>query len=254
MIKLTGVSILFFCLSSCNAQQKNTEKLSPISHERFTTLLQKHVSDGGLVDYQGFESERKALTTYLDLIQSTEPNDTWTKEEEIAYWINAYNAFTIELVLKHYPVKSIKDIGSSIQVPFVNTPWDIKFIEIGGETYDLNNIEHGILRDKWEEPRVHFALNCASYSCPRLRNEAFDAKKLDEQLDDQARQFINDSFRNEISQKNAQLSKIFSWFRGDFKNVMPVRAFINLYADVKIEKDTEIEYKDYDWQLNDIKR
>ncbi|MFY0605722.1 MAG: DUF547 domain-containing protein [Cyclobacteriaceae bacterium] len=251
MLRPIYLILLLACVSSCNAQRGQTESLAPITHEKFTELLQKHVSDQGMVDYQGFEAERKSLTAYLDLIRSTAPNKTWTKEEEIAYWINAYNAFTIELVLRHYPVNSIKDIGNSIQIPFVNTPWDIKFIEIGGETYDLNNIEHSILRDKWEEPRVHFALNCASYSCPILRNEAYEADVLDQQLDEQAALFINDDFRNDITSDQANLSKIFSWFSGDFNNVMPVVDFINQYADVKITDDTEIDYKDYDWRLND---
>jgi len=210
------------------------------------------VDEDGFVDYAGLQSERDELKSYLTLLESTSPNSDWSEEEQMAYWINVYNAFTLEIVLRHYPVESIKDIGSEIQIPFVNTPWDVKFINIGGEEYDLNNIEHGILRQQWEDPRIHFAINCASYSCPRLRNEAFTADKLEEQLEEQAEAFINDDFRNDITEESVVLSKIFSWFSGDFKKKMPVRDFINQYADVKISEDADIEYKDYDWRLNDV--
>ena len=241
----------FILIISCNSVKSDIAEGKPVSHELFDGLLKKHVGEDGFVDYKGFQKDRKQLQKYLDLLQSTAPGSSWSKEEEIAYWINVYNAFTIELVLKHYPVESIKDIGSSIQIPFVNTPWDIKFIEIGGETYDLNNVEHSILRKKWEEPRIHFAVNCASYSCPVLRSEAYTAEKLEAQLDDQAKRFINDDFRNEITKERARLSKIFDWFSGDFKNVMSVKDFINQYADVKITSDTDISYKEYDWRLNE---
>lgn len=250
-MKYITVLLSLFVLLSCNTVQSSAVEGEPVSHELFDQLLHKYVSADGFVDYKGFQSERSTLKKYLDLLQSTAPGKSWSKNEEIAYWINVYNAFTIELVLQHYPVESIKDIGSSIQIPFVNTPWDIKFIEIGGETYDLNNVEHGILRKKWKEPRVHFAINCASYSCPVLREEAYTADKLEEQLDDQARRFINDDFRNDISKKEAKLSKIFDWFGGDFKAVLPLKDFINQYADVKITADTDITYKEYDWRLNE---
>ncbi|MEQ8472925.1 MAG: DUF547 domain-containing protein [Marinoscillum sp.] len=241
----------FILIAACSTVQSQQSNGNPVSHEKFTELLQDHVGSDGFVDYKGFKKDREKLNSYLELLKSTAPNKNWSDEEQIAYWINVYNAFTIDLVLQHYPVKSIKDIGSSIQVPFVNTPWDIKFIEIGGETYDLNNVEHGILRKKWEEPRIHFAVNCASYSCPKLRNEAFTAEKLNEQLDEQAKDFINDDFRNDITKNKAELSKIFDWFSGDFKNKMPVREFINQYADVKIGENTKVTYKEYDWKLNE---
>ena len=246
---LTSILILL----NCSPVQSNNLEGEPVSHEIFDQLLNKYVGKNGFVDYKGFQKERAKLKEYLTLLQSTAPGKSWSKNEEIAYWINVYNAFTIELVLQHYPVESIKDIGSSIQIPFVNTPWDIKFIEIGGETYDLNNVEHGILRKKWKEPRVHFAINCASYSCPVLREEAYTAEKLDDQLSDQAKRFINDDFRNDITKDKAQLSKLFDWFGGDFKAVMPIKDFINQYADVKIGDKTDISYKEYDWRLNEQK-
>ncbi|MEO9476897.1 MAG: DUF547 domain-containing protein [Cyclobacteriaceae bacterium] len=244
---LTSLIALVSC-AQLNPVQAGT---SPISHSLFDKLLKKHVDDVGLVDYKGFLADRDKLRQYLDLLSNNAPNnEQWTDHDQIAYWINAYNAYTIELILEYYPLESIKDIGSSIQVPFVNTPWDIKFFKIGGEKYDLNNIEHDILRKKWEEPRIHFAVNCASLSCPQLRAEAYTGAKLDEQLDDQARRFINDDFRNNISEDQASLSKIFKWFSGDFEKVMDVEKFINQYTDIKITDKTDVEYKEYDWSLN----
>ncbi len=240
------------CLLLMDAEWDTTRLIEgdPVPHQIFDKLLKTYVDEEGFVDYEGFAKDRGQLKEYLELLQSNSPKDSWGDAAEMAYWINVYNAFTIDLILEHYPLASIKDIGSSIQIPFVNTPWDIKFIEIGGETYDLNNVEHSILRKKWKEPRVHFAINCASYSCPVLRAEAYTAAKLEDQLEDQARKFVNDDFRNEITKKEARLSKIFNWFGSDFKSVMPLKDFINQYADVKITDETSITYKEYDWRLN----
>lgn len=251
MLQVLLSFISLIALFSCTQLNPVQAGTSPISHSIFDTLLKKHVDEDGLVDYKGFLADRDELRKYLDLLSNNAPNDEkWTDHEQMAYWINAYNAYTIELILEYYPIESIKDIGSSVQVPFVNTPWDIKFVKIGGEKYDLNNIEHDILRKKWEEPRIHFAVNCASLSCPQLRAEAYNGAKLDEQLDDQARRFINDGFRNNISKGQASLSKIFKWFSGDFEKKMEVDKFINQYSDVKITNKTVIEFKEYDWALN----
>ncbi|MEM8895912.1 MAG: DUF547 domain-containing protein [Bacteroidota bacterium] len=226
---------------------------SSFSHETWDALLKKYVKADGSVDYKGIQSEKAQLDSYLRSLEANPPNkEKWTDKEQIAYWINAYNAYTVDLILQYYPVGSIKDIGSAIQIPFVNTPWDIKFIEIGGEKYDLNNIEHGILRADFEEPRIHFAVNCASFSCPALRAEAYTGDKLETQLDEQARLFINDDRKNQISKGSAELSKLFSWYSGDFNDNMSVEEYINQYADTQITEETDIDYLDYDWSLNDL--
>src|SRR5688572_6814246 len=175
---MKNIFLVFFLVSAFTlaAQSK-----AP-SHEAFTRLLKKHVSNQGKVNYSGFIKDSVELSAYLNTLRKNPPAKSWSREEHIAYWINAYNAFTIELIIKYYPVKSIKDIGSSIQIPFVNTPWDIKFIQIGKDKLDLNNIEHGILRKRFFDPRLHMVLVCASKSCPILLNEAYEAKTLDSQL------------------------------------------------------------------------
>lgn len=223
------------------------------SHALYDKLLKRHVTADGRVNYKGFVKDSAELNQYLRLLSANPPDEkTWGRNEQMAYWINAYNAFTIQLICRYYPVKSIKDIGSSIQIPFVNTPWDIKFIRIGKEKMDLNNIEHGQLRKKFDDPRVHMALVCASKSCPILLNEAFEASKLDDQFARQTKAFLADPFRNKMSATAPQLSMIFKWYGMDFnKNGGSVRSFINTYSDIKIKPDAKISHLDYDWGLND---
>ena len=228
------------------------QKVSP-SHTIFNNLLHKNVTEDGHVNYKGFIKDSLALNQYLKLLASNPPNEkVWTRGEQMAYWINAYNAFTIKLITNYYPLKSIKDIGSSIQVPFINTPWDMKFITIGKEKMDLNNIEHGILRKKYNDPRIHMALVCASKSCPELLNEAYDPGRLDEQLNKQARVFLEDPKRNNIAAQSAQLSMIFNWYSMDFKkDGRSLNDFINTHSPKKIKGDTKITYLEYDWSLNE---
>ncbi len=226
---------------------------APISHKLLDEILRRYVSEKGWIDYRGLKDDPQQLQEYLDLLSNNHPNDSWSRNEQLAYWINAYNAFTLSLIIEKYPVESIKDIGSWIQIPFVNTPWDIKFIEIGDKTYDLNNIEHDILRSEFEEPRIHFAIVCASYSCPRLSRQAYTAKNLDAQLNAAARDFLNDPGKNIIDAIKPRVSKIFSWFGGDFKKKTSLREYINQYADVKIKSEAKISFLEYDWRLNDQK-
>lgn len=219
-------------------------------HKLWEELTRSYVTEAGFVNYKGFITDSVKLNKYLDLLSKNHPNDTWTSNERKAFWINAYNAFTIKLIVDNYPVKTIKDLGGSIYK--VNTPWDIKFIQIGEEEYDLNNIEHGILRDQWKDPRIHAAVNCASVSCPALMKGAFTADKLDVQLDAQMKRFILDKSKNQISKDQLKLSKIFKWFTGDFKDISPdVISYINKFSEVQVSEDAHIDYFEYDWNLND---
>jgi Protein of unknown function, DUF547 len=240
---------LFLLGTNCRSIQRSTQS-KPIEHTIWNALVKKHVNSQGWVNYKGFITDSAQMNQYLSLLKSAHPNNThWSKNQQKAYWINAYNAFTVKMIMNHYPVASIKDIKNGI--PFVNTVWDIKFIEIEGYSYDLNNIEHNILRPVFKDARVHAAINCASYSCPVLRAEAFTPEKLDAQLDDAMRSFLNDTTRNKINAEQADLSKIFDWFAGDFKdNAGSVRKFIRRYVP-ELTDATEIDYLDYQWQLND---
>mgnify|MGYP001798381021 CR=1 FL=1 len=220
----------------------------PLDHAPWDSLLRRHVERSGGVDYAGFARERTQLDAYLRQLSSHPPGSNWSEAEQLAYWINAYNAFTIQLILDHQPLTSIKDISEGL--PMINSPWDLKFFQIGGLDFDLNTIEHGVLRQGSREPRIHFAINCASFSCPSLRWEAYTARKLDRQLDDQAHRLINDPNKNHLSEEALELSKIFDWFPGDFTREQSLRAFLRQYSKVPIRAGASIGYLDYDWSLN----
>lgn len=244
--------VLFFVVGlfgSCTATPTSTA--APVDHSAWDKLLKKHVNDKGFVNYTAFKKDYDELKKYLDMLSASAPNNKWTKEEQLAYWINAYNAFTVQLILDHYPgISTIKDIGSKIKIPFVSDAWTVNFIVIGGKKMNLNDIEHGIIRKKFDEPRIHFALVCAAKSCPPLRNEAFTADQLDKQLDEQGRDFMNDKAKNNIRKDKAELSKILTWYGGDFTKKMPMVEWVNKYSTVKIDSKTPISYLDYDWDLN----
>ncbi len=211
------------------------------SHDIWDSLLKQYVSDKGNVNYKGFKKDKDKLQTYLDLLSKNQPNNQWSRAEVLAYWINAYNAFTVKLIIDHYPLESIKDI--------VN-PWDKKFFTIGTTQMSLGEIEHNILR-KMGAPRIHFAINCASISCPNLLNEAYFAPKLESQLATATKNFLKDSTKNTITADKVELSKIFSWFSDDFKTNGTVIDFINKYTAVEIDKKAKIKYKEYNWKLNE---
>ncbi len=238
------------CFTQCGVSKIQSSS-RPVSHVIWDSLLQQYVTTSGDVNYNGFIQDSTKFNQYLNLLGNNHPNDqNWSRDERLAYWINAYNAYTVKIIVDHYPVDGIKDIKRGI--PFVNTVWDIKFINIEDQTYDLNNIEHGIIRKRFEEPRIHFAVNCASVSCPRLRNEAYTAEKLEKQLTDQARYFLRNPVKNRLSNDQLQLSKIFKWFSGDFKDggFKGVRDFVQQYGPAH-SQDADIKYLDYDWRLND---
>jgi hypothetical protein len=213
---------------------------STFSHKRWNTLLQKHVSASGNVNYQKFKADKTTLAVYIDELAHNAPKSDWSKNEKLAYWINAYNALTIDLIIKNYPVKSIKDIKD---------PWGQKLWELGDKWYSLEDIEHEILR-KMDEPRIHFAIVCASYSCPKLQNTAFTASNLETQLTAATKQFLSDTKRNEIKENSLKLSKIFKWFDKDFEQNGSLIDFLNTYTDVTISAKAKISYQDYNWDLN----
>lgn len=241
---------LVIILNSCK-QDSDLSYCETIEHELLSELLRDIINEQGLVDYKKLESEKYRLEKYLDLIKNHHPGKNWSENEVKAYWINAYNAFTLQLVLENYPIESIKDLNPAISLPFINSIWDKKFIEISDKAYSLNNIEHDILRERYQDPRIHFALNCASKSCPVLHNSAYEPSSLDSLLEHQSIVFINDPVRNIINnQDEAHLSKIFLWYYFDFTKGQSLRDFINRYSRIKLKEETDISYLNYDWTLN----
>ncbi len=216
-------------------------KIEKFDHSEFNSLLQRYVAANGTVNYEGFRKNSKTLRDYIASLGENLPNESWSKNDKLAYWMNAYNAMTVDLILRNLPLESIKDIDK---------PWDQRLWKLGDKWYNLDEIEHQILR-KMDEPRIHFGINCASYSCPPLLNEAFTSEKVDAQLDLLARKFVNDSSRNTITSDNVEISKIFNWFSKDFKQNGSVIDFLNLYSEVKISANAKVRYKDYNWELND---
>ncbi|WP_298892701.1 DUF547 domain-containing protein [uncultured Psychroserpens sp.] len=213
-----------------------------VNHSAWNELLQKHVSEQGNVNYKGFKEDKTVFYAYLDLLSEIPPQDSWSKDETLAYWMNVYNAFTVKLILDNYPTKSIKDISG---------PWSHRFIRIGEKWYTLNDVEHRIIR-KMDEPRIHFALVCAAVSCPRLYNKAFTEKDLEADLDLLTRGFLSDTSKNELSENSIKLSRIFKWYGGDFKSKgKTLIDFLNQYSDVKISAKAKKSYKDYNWSLNE---
>ncbi|MDA7502279.1 DUF547 domain-containing protein, partial [Chitinophagales bacterium] len=233
---------------SVNLNLIQGENSQPVSHEGWSDLLEQHVREEGKVSYRGFIQDSLKLNNYLSLLSSQPPAENWSEKEQIAYWINAYNAFTVKLIVDNYPLKSIKELGEGL--PMINSPWDIKFFKIADEPFDLNTIEHEILRKQFEEPRIHFAINCASVSCPVLRNEAYDANSLEQQLEEQTIAFLYDPSKNLITGKETQLSKIFDWFKSDFTNRGELVSFLKRYRP-ELDVNTTVEYLPYDWALNE---
>lgn len=251
MRKIIFIIALLPLLSCANSNENSIPKLAyavenqnsskAIDHKQWNDLLQKHVSSKGNVDYKGFKKEEKALQVYLDDLSANVPQKSWSRNAILAYWINAYNAYTVKLILDNYPVKSIKDIKD---------PWGKKFFTLGTKKYSLEEIEHEILR-KMNEPRIHFAINCASFSCPNLLNQAYSEAKLESQLEAGTKAFVNDKTKNAITPNSIEISKIFDWFSGDFKTKGTVIDYLNQYSTVKISKNAKVKYKDYNWNLND---
>ncbi len=247
--------IIFLLFMGCSCQGASTlgaEGSQPPSHQVWNQLLQQHVSKTGEVSYKGFIKDKAKLQKYLDTISNNPPDKkTWSEAEQLAYWINAYNAYTVKLIIDHYPLKSIQDLHPTLKIPGVNTVWHKKFFKIGGQPASLDEIEHKILRKQFDEPRIHFAINCASFSCPPLLNEAFVANKLDKQLNEMARAFINDPKRNKLTSGRVEVSQIFNWFKGDFTKNGSLIDYLNKYSSTKIKPNAEVDYMKYDWSLNE---
>ena len=242
LISLFSIALIMSCTGV-----KQAKAATPITHEKWTALLQKYVTDKGCVNYEGFKKDKAKLDAYTKLLSEHHPADSWTKNQKYAYWINAYNAFTIKLIVENYPVKSIKDLGGKI----TNKVWDKKYIKLGEKMYSLTDIEHNILRPNFKDARVHAAINCASVSCPNLYNKAFEANNLEATLDKVFKSWANDKTKNTIKADALEISKIFKWFEDDFKrDSKSVIKWINKYSDVKVKEDATITYKSYNWNLN----
>jgi hypothetical protein len=222
---------------------------SALDNRIYAELLSKHVQKG-MVNYAGFKADEARLDQYLEILEQANP-ERLSPDEQFAFYINAYNAWTIKLILTGYPgLKSIKDLGGLFQ-----SPWSKEFVRIHGKVLTLDDIEHNILRPRFKDPRVHFAINCASKSCPPLLPQPYEGDTLDEQLTRVTRAFINDPAQYRMEGSTFWVSSIFKWFSEDFNR--DVVGFYLKYAEGALIKSLkthreriEVKYLDYDWSLN----
>lgn len=226
------IVLLLFSLAAFGQKSK---------HALWTAALQEHVDKNGNVDYKSWKKDTSYLDNYIQTLEENPPAEMWSKNDSLAYFINAYNAVTVKLILDNYPIRSIRNLV---------TPWRFKRFTLNGKKVSLNHIEHEILR-KMNEPRIHFAINCASASCPKLINSAFESHTMQTQLEAVTRDFINDPKRNIISDKKIQISKIFQWFGSDFGNKKERIAFIRKYAEQAFNEHPKVNFLNYDWKLNE---
>ena len=230
--------LLLFLLLLCFNGRLTAQKSI---HSLWSTALKEHVDEAGHVNYTKWKEDTTLLDDYITSLEENPPAEFWSRNDSLAYFINAYNAVTVKLILDHYPLKSIRKLI---------TPWRFKRFELEREKISLNHIEHQILR-KMNEPRIHFAINCASASCPKLFNIAFYAHTMEEQLEEATTLFINDPLRNQLSKKEMAISRIFQWFASDFGTKKERHVFIRKYATQPIDKNAKVRFLNYDWQLNE---
>lgn len=238
-------------------------------HSRWDSLLNKHVTmthagKASVVDYKGMQADKTKLKNYLTATSKVTQSefDRWDKEEQLAFLINVYNAGTVDLVLTEYPdIKSIKDIGG-----LFSSPWKQDFIPLLGKTRSLDDIEHNLIRGskRYNEPRIHFAVNCASIGCPALLNDAFSGPRLEEQLEQVTSKFLADNSRNRLQGNMLEISPIFKWYKEDFEDGWRgsdnVAEFLGRYSQsLGLNKtqtaalksgNIDIDYTSYDWRLN----
>ncbi|HUG54862.1 MAG TPA: DUF547 domain-containing protein [Vicinamibacteria bacterium] len=228
-----------------------------VDHSLFDGLLRRHVTEG-LVDYGAF-ARAPELARYLDLLDRVRP-DTLPRDEQLAYWINLYNAATIHLVNKHGERESIRNINKSFGLLRLKGPWRERFVRAGGALYTLDDVEHGIIRKRFAEPRIHFALVCAAMGCPPLRAEAYTGEALDDQLEDQAELFLlRTPQKNRVDPAGGKVyvSQIFRWFSEDFGGSREAigRYIAGFYPEGPekqrlLSGDFDLIETDYDWTLN----
>lgn len=239
------------------------------NHSSWDGLLNKNVTmtNGGkasVVNYAGMKADQAKLSSYLNATSEVSQAEfnRWNKDEQLAFLINVYNAGTVDLVLTKYPnLKSIKDIGG-----IFGSPWKQDFVNVLGKKRSLDDIEHNLIRGsgRYNEPRIHFAVNCASIGCPALLNDAYTGSKLDKQLEQVTSKFLADSSRNRLKGNTLEVSPIFKWYKEDFetswRGTKNLEGFLGRYssslglnksqaADLKSGK-IKISYTDYDWKLN----
>ncbi len=243
-ILLLGILLSFSAFADFDHSHKQWDKVL----KEYTAKKDRQV----YVNYRALKNEINELNSYLAQLEAVKRGEfkRFNEKQKLAFWINAYNAYTVKIILKNYPLKSIREISSGF---FSSGPWKLDFITLLGKKMSLDSIEHDTIRKKFDEPRIHFAVNCASMGCPSLLPEAFIASKLDSQLDSAALNFLENKSKNYLENKTLYVSKIFKWYGDDFNKkhgnfIKYIVKTLNLP-----KKRYDIEFNSYDWKLNEIK-
>jgi hypothetical protein len=246
------------------------------SFDNFASVLKTHVDDRGMVNYRRLLADRARLDSFAASMGTLSPEvyRAWSDDEKIAFWINAYNAFTLVAIINNYPINSTflgRRLYPENSIRQIGAVWKNKYYPVMGKKMSLDEIEHEKLRPEFNEPRIHMALVCAAMSCPPLRNEPYYGDRLSAQLDDQARNFLNNknSFRIDRKRNEVHLSRIFSWFGTDFQKTYGAtgiasgdgeeKAVLNFVSNYLEDKDRahvrtgnySVKYFNYDWSLNE---
>ncbi len=232
-----------------------------VNHTAWDKMLSKYVAPDSeslnRVNYKAFKSEQhQQLKSYISSLEAIDVTKLG-RNEQFAFWANLYNAKTIDVILDHYPTASIKDIDISPGL-FANGPWGKKLVTVNGLKLSLDDIEHKILRGLWKDPRVHYAVNCASIGCPNLATTAYTGENLENMLNAGAKAFINSPRGVKVDDNSITASKIYSWFSKDFgrseKNILRhIRKYASTELAQKLKGKTDISSYEYNWLLNDIK-
>ena len=226
--------------------------VASVDHSAWGQFLGSYVRPGpngvNRVDYAAAKADHQALKGYIGMLEQTDPT-TLTRDAAMAYWINLYNAETVDVILDNYPVASIRDIGGGL---FSSGPWDEDVVTVNGRTLSLNDIEHGILRPIWNDPRIHYAVNCASIGCPNLATQPYTAANLQQMLDSAAREYVTHPRGAEVTGSGLVVSSIFEWYQSDFGGTD--RGVIDHLAShgANVSGQTSIADDRYDWALNDV--
>lgn len=268
----TLLALAGFVIPCTIAMAQDSMGLLKEADATWTNLLQEcvvEINDGGgtAVNYDCFAENQNTLDSYLETLSSVDRDayNAWERNNQLAYLINAYNAYTVDLILGSWPdIESIRDLGNIV----FNSPWKKEFIPLFGETVALDDIEHGMIREAgvFDEPRIHFAVNCASIGCPALRREAYQGANIEAQLEDQVERFLGDRTRNRLEDDELKVTRLFKWYRDDFtsgwRGADSVEEFALLYADSLglseqdaqhlRDGDIDIAYTEYDWALNSL--
>lgn len=239
-----GGKDLYYTTLDNSAILENASK-DALDHGAFDQQLKKFVDQNGFVDYAGWKKEQEILKTYLNYLNNNAPQKGWSQAAQFAYYINLYNAATVNLILDNNMPASIKDIDGPL-----GQVWLKDAARVDNKPYSLAAIEKNVLQ-KMGDPRIHFAINCASFSCPKLQNKAFTASNVNSLMETATTTFFN-SDKNDLSDaSNPKLSKIMDWYKSDFTDTgVTIIGYINTYATKKVNPNATINYIDYDWSLN----